>query len=297
MVRRFVKARGGRWLRKPLLLATYFVLISGSVVVPALTINHYRTLLDYAYSRFSLDEMGIQQVSRESASEPQNSSPSNQTQPKGTLEIQSTPPNSHIYIDGVYAGTSPLRLDGIRQGRHDLLAKRYGYTPARREFEIRSKNLQLHLKLKKQTGQIRLLGPQGTAIWIDGREIGRLPLDPLELSVGFHDCEASFQGRRWKRQMEVRPNVRLTFKIQRDFPPASVHRLEEAANVRIDCQPWGIVFLDGKRKGLCPMGITLSPGRHLLEVKRKGYSEEIRHLALKPGETKQMTIRMEKADH
>ncbi len=53
-----------------------------------------------------------------------------QTDPPGQVEVQSTVPQSEVFIDGVFVGVTPLRLGDIPAGDHIVRVRRTGYKPA-----------------------------------------------------------------------------------------------------------------------------------------------------------------------
>jgi hypothetical protein len=62
------------------------------------------------------------------------------------------------------------------------------------------------------------------------------------------------------------------------------------AELRIYVQPFGEVWIDGKRAGQSPVSVKLPPGEHEIGV-GDARIEQRRNVALKPGETQSVEIR------
>ena len=61
---------------------------------------------------------------------------SNESKPKGTVEIYSTPPNAAVFVDGVYRGVSPITLKDLGFGGHHLRIEKNGYSPYGGPLEV-----------------------------------------------------------------------------------------------------------------------------------------------------------------
>ncbi len=102
------------------------------------------------------------------------------------VELLSDPAGAKIVVDDNAAGacTSPCTLS-LASGRHTLTAQMDGYTLARRIFTVPN-STSLFIPLTKSTGVlIASTVPNGSTLYVDGKQSGRTPLT-LRLPAGSH---------------------------------------------------------------------------------------------------------------
>jgi len=54
----------------------------------------------------------------------------------GLVQVKTTPNDADIFIDGVYKGKSPMILDNISAGNHNIVIKKEGYRDAISKFVV-----------------------------------------------------------------------------------------------------------------------------------------------------------------
>lgn len=59
--------------------------------------------------------------------------------PNGSLFFGNYPDNSEVFVDGRFAGVTPLRIDGLIAGRHYYVIKKLGYKPLAGAVDVRDK--------------------------------------------------------------------------------------------------------------------------------------------------------------
>jgi len=136
-------------------------------------------------------------------------------EPMGGLAIESNP-KLDVRVDGVLHGTTPVSIDKLTSGIHDitLSAERHGIFK-RMQIEIKQgvrNNLSVHVK----KGALSLKTDPGVAVEVDGRLIGRAPISSLRLYEGQHSVKIkNKRGKSRVRQITVKPGevtrLRLNF--------------------------------------------------------------------------------------
>jgi tetratricopeptide (TPR) repeat protein len=60
-----------------------------------------------------------------------------QEMPKGVLSVYAAPSAAEVWVDGVFRGSSPLEIEGMRQGRHYVRLVRDGYVTYGEAYDVR----------------------------------------------------------------------------------------------------------------------------------------------------------------
>jgi hypothetical protein len=121
----------------------------------------------------------------------------------GNLLVESQPAGARVFVDSVglgAAGQTPLRLP-LRRGPHSIIVEREGFRTERREVVIRPHELtRLSLVLRPSAGRLSVsANVAGAVVLVDGRPVGRTPLQGLSLAPGEHRVEVRLAGyRAWR---------------------------------------------------------------------------------------------------
>jgi len=112
------------------------------------------------------------------------------------LSIDSSPPLAMVFIDGQYAGQTPLGEIKVPRGRHLVKVQKHGAHAYQRSVELGFKPVQVHAELEAlPTGSLEIgTRPIGAEIYIDGEYRGMAPKTVDGLSVGPHLIRLSVPG-------------------------------------------------------------------------------------------------------
>jgi beta propeller repeat protein len=91
---------------------------------------------------------------------------------KGTLMINSLPEGARVYVDGYYAGISPINVTGLAPGQHNVRLMKRGYSDYTLNMEVKDERDSIHV--------IRI-GDDGNGQVLDTRYIGHD--DELDLDL------------------------------------------------------------------------------------------------------------------
>ncbi|MBO7483341.1 MAG: PEGA domain-containing protein [Kiritimatiellae bacterium] len=89
----------------------------------------------------------------------------------GEINITSVPLGARIYVDGVACGKAPVFLDGVKPGRHVVLAQLDGYTDVEKTVTVvRGEKVNEEMRLASNLGRLEVrTSPVGASVLIDGR--------------------------------------------------------------------------------------------------------------------------------
>jgi hypothetical protein len=181
----------------------------------------------------------------------------------GALLLDAVPSDRlEIFVDSWRVGNStPFQLPSLSPGTHQLLVRRAGYQPIRREVAIEGgRATQLNLDLAPETSPqatLRLrVDPPDAEIWIDGvrlealgaERVATLPSSPLDRP--YHLVEARHPDYRVETQ-RVEPELRGEQTIEIRLQPRE-------GTLLVRAQPEGIARVDGVERGLTDGGLRVA---------------------------------------
>ena len=115
----------------------------------------------------------------------------------GGVEITSQPSRATVFVDGNNVGETPLILNNVLVGKHELKFVKDGYVEQSKTINIteNSPNL-LNVVLSEVPKEIMVeitSNPSNASIKIDGEYVGRTPMS-MPIKIGYHDFSASKKG-------------------------------------------------------------------------------------------------------
>ena len=137
--------------------------------------------------------------------------------------MTSLPGAASAWLDGAYVGATPVYVDDLLPGRHSLTLSSAGWQPLSTSFDVsvgritpvsvvmgRVAAAQLSSAGKGQ-GTLTVTGaPTGARIFIDGVAAGAAPIEPHQVTAGYHIVTLEPPGKnpvRSTRIVNVFPNV------------------------------------------------------------------------------------------
>lgn len=88
----------------------------------------------------------------------------------GSLVISSDPESTTVELNGDVAGTTPLTLENVPAGTHEVTFTHPGHETVTRQVEVRAgENVPLEVSLEAHTGQLRILVQPWGSISIEGQ--------------------------------------------------------------------------------------------------------------------------------
>lgn len=175
----------------------------------------------------------------------------------GRLEVTSNPTGAQVVVDGTRHGTTPVTLDMLDVGAHQVSVSS-GAGTVSRDVTIEAGTT--------ATVMVSLTGAANTAGWLDveapfelqifedGRLLGTSSAERVMLPVGTHDLEL------FSPAFEFRTAIRTQI-----VPGGTATETSPLPNgsLSINALPWAEVFVDGEYAGVTPLGNLAVPiGSH-----------------------------------
>lgn len=188
--------------------------------------------------------------------------------PFGSLKVASIPDGAAATLDGKEVGRTPLVLEGVAAGDHQLQLTLEGYRPLEHALNIgRERTTELNLALQRDVKRVRITTiPDGARVWLDDEAVGATPLQLAEVPSGTHSVRLVLGGYAVEtQQIRVKPDL---------AEQAFAFRLRPlAGNLRIETTPPGAtVKVDGQERGKTPLALTaLGVGEHRLDLGMDGF--------------------------
>ncbi|MBP5358428.1 MAG: PEGA domain-containing protein [Treponema sp.] len=154
---------------------------------------------------------------------------------QSTLYVSSNPSGAKVYLDGTYKGTTPLTIEGISSGYHQIKVEKEHYRDEteRIYFSGRSKR-KFHAHLVQISGYLRVYSdPSGASLTVNGNSYYQGSL--LELDEGAYTVRAKKFGYEEKSQtVYVSRRLTTTQTISLD---RAIFRIESISSNRSKFNP------------------------------------------------------------
>jgi hypothetical protein len=170
----------------------------------------------------------------------------------GTLKVTSTPPGARVVIGGLVRGTTPLEIEDLPAGSHEVLVESDAGS-VRESVRVRADDV-VEVDIPVFSGWLAVFAPVELRIFEQGRMIGTTADGRIMMPPGRHDVELvnASLGIRQNHTVEIRPGRVEAISL-------------EAPNGTLDIDaPVGTeVVVNGQRLGVTPLeALTLPVGTH-----------------------------------
>ncbi len=183
---------------------------------------------------------------------------------QAVLDVSSRPPGARVFLDGTYAGTTPLRKE-TPPGEHEVRVLLEGFKPwEQRVSAVKGRSHPVHAVLEPLTIPLEIRStPPGARILIDGEEKGRTPLT-VPLPAGRYRLVLEKPGyHSWEGSLKVREKFSKPLNIR--LPPVTVF-------VSVKTEPSGaVLYLDNEPMGTTPLRVRVPVGRHSIRLEKENF--------------------------
>jgi len=143
--------------------------------------------------------------------------------------VDSLPSGATVWVDGLAVGTTPVALENLPAGDHEVAVAKEGFVRATEV--VTSAPGATPLVFAPQPAQALLSiasTPSDASVLVDGNSVGRTPLAELALEEGVHQVEVRRRGHQpFRARVEARPGESLHY-VARLNPVAAPRRAVEA---------------------------------------------------------------------
>jgi hypothetical protein len=172
----------------------------------------------------------------------------------GSLSVVSDPPGSTVMIDGSSRGQTPLTVQDLSPGRHEVLVRNAAAT-YRRTVDVES-GATVSLVVggapaaAPSWGWINVSAPFTVQVLEFGRLIGTSEIERVMLSPGDHQLEFVNESLGFRQSAEVSILSGRGGPISLTIPRVAIN---------INALPWAEVYVDGTRIGDTPLANVMQP--------------------------------------
>ncbi len=176
----------------------------------------------------------------------------------GILIVTSSPvDNAEVIVDQVTRGTTPLKIDNIEPGLHDIQFKRERYLLYQTEIKIEGRRAeqQLVAELSPAWANVSVSSdPPAANILLGGEVVGLSP-DTIEIIQGHHTLGVKKPGYKlWQSDLSVTAGDELT------LDPVAL--VKSDGKISIATNPAGANITIAQRyQGQSPLSVSLAPGK------------------------------------
>ncbi len=211
----------------------------------------------------------------------------------GQLLVDSTPQGAQIQIDGRFDSTwvTPFTLSGIAPGQHTVTVTKQGYGNEARALNVASGSKSVvAIHLNPVSAAIAVSSdPAGAAIWVDGRDSGRVTPAQVTLEKGSHTVLVRKPGYLDENTTaDAVPGTTLSFgphlkQLGSTDEIRTVNKIKKLwggnqteagmGTVAVRTNPKGAQISVNQRliDKLSPAEFLLNPGNYIVEISATGY--------------------------
>lgn len=209
----------------------------------------------------------------------------------GILAITTEPEvHARVYLDQAEVGTTPLTIDSVTPGLHDIRVLPARYLPYDTDIDITGKRVKQAIKasLTPAWANITITSlPDGADITADGKHLGKTPAS-VELLQGSRTLKVSKPGYKiWQSSIDVDAGK------DRTLAPITLVRAD--GTVTITTRPPGAnVTIGGRYRGQSPLDVNLAPGEDYdVLLTKVGYEAVKRKISVAPEQDLALDTRLQ----
>ncbi len=212
----------------------------------------------------------------------------------GALYVVSDPSNAMVYLDGTYRGRTPLTLNNLATGEHNIELDLSGYYDWKSTVSVptggtRTVSATLSPIPLSTTGWIYVSSsPGGATVFLDGSNMGQTPgsgsLNLNGISVGDHTLKLQMSG---YQEYTTGVNVRQSTVSQVNAILVPAGSTPASGGLSVSSTPSGAnVYVDNAYRGITPLAMAdISSGSHTLLIQLTGYQDYVSTVQVNKGAT------------
>ncbi len=207
----------------------------------------------------------------------------------GTLVVDADVPDAEVLLDGnKVAGTTPVFITDVIEGLHVVEVRKEPAVPWKQTVQIiagtqAKVRAELKATIGGQGGVIRVLSNvAGAKVFLDGTDMGAVPIDIKDVKTGEHVLEVKAPGYQ-PREERVTINAGQSVILKLDLN-AEAGKGETGTLKVVSPVPDADVFIDGAAIGKAPQEKAVSRGDHFVVVKAAGFKTFEQKIRIEPGQ-------------
>lgn len=207
----------------------------------------------------------------------------------GTVVVQADVPDAEVYIDGnKHPDNTPAMIANVIEGPHVIEVRKPPSLPWKQTIQVTSEkttkvNAELQSSMHGGAGVVRVLSDaQGARAFLDGTDMGPVPVDIKDVKAGEHIVQVKAPGMQTgEKKVTVAAGSSQIVKFDLNpETPADMGTLKVVSMV-----PEAQVFIDGAAVGKVPVDKKLSAGEHPVVVRLEGFKQFEQKVRVEAGQT------------
>lgn len=201
----------------------------------------------------------------------------------GTIDVRTDPPGAVVIVEGRRRGETPLSVEGLTAGVHDVLLGFGGQSRLERVAVNAGQTSTLSVTFGQAParGSVAVQAPLPLEVRIEGRSIGT-PGRPVALAAGTYDLEFVNDAVGFRRAERVTVTAGRTTTVVVEVPPGRVN---------VNAIPWAAVSVGDVELGETPLAnITLPAGEHEFVFRHPSLGERRQTVVVASGTTSRITV-------
>lgn len=208
----------------------------------------------------------------------------------GSLVVDADVADAEVLLDGNKVnGTTPVFITDVIEGLHVVEVRKEPAVPWKQTVQVLAgQQAKVRAELKAtiggQGGVIRVLSNvAGAKVFLDGTEMGAVPIDVKDVKTGEHVLEVKAAGYQ-TREERVTVNAGQSIIIKLDLN-AEAGKGDTGTLKVVSPVPDADVYIDGAAIGKVPQEKAVARGEHFVVVKLAGFKTFEQKVRIEPGQT------------
>ncbi|MCA9674985.1 MAG: PEGA domain-containing protein [Kofleriaceae bacterium] len=213
----------------------------------------------------------------------------------GTIVVEADVPDAEVYLDGnLQPDKTPAVLSNVIEGLHVVEVRKEPAIPWKQTVQVQAgQQVKVRGELKStlggQGGAVRVLSNiQGAHVFLDGTDMGAVPVDIKDVKPGEHVIEVKAPGYQTREErVTVNAGSSTVLKLDLNAEAKTEARIKVVSPV-----PGADVYIDGASAGKVPAEQAVSAGEHFVVVKLDGYKQFETKLRVEAGQTQTVSAEL-----
>lgn len=207
----------------------------------------------------------------------------------GTILVDADVPDGEVYIDGnKHPDNTPTQINNVIEGLHVIEVRKAPALPWKQTVQVTA-NAQTKVRAELQgsmsggVGVVRVLSDaQGARAFLDGTDMGAVPVDIKDVKAGDHIIQVKAPGMQMQeRRVTVAAGSSRIEKFDLNPEAAGDQGILKVVSMTPEAQ----VFIDGAAVGKVPQEKKVSAGEHPVVVRLDGFKQFEQKVRVEAGQS------------
>lgn len=201
----------------------------------------------------------------------------------GYWQINSTPTDAEVLIDGKLVGTTPLTHGQISSGSHVLTVRKSLYHSHTENFNIEDgEDKRFNISLKEAYGNLEITSdPTGAMVFIDGRIVGTTPYINPQQPSGNYSIRLT---------KDLYSDVRDQIIVNDGIKTEKFYALSKNYGILKVSAEGSEIYVNGEKVGNNAYSANLNPGIYKLRAVKEKHEDTEREVFIVLGQTESVTL-------